>query len=328
MVEGSKKPPDTDFYQQRLKAWQPILTPKWVVATFLIIGVVFIPIGFVLKGASDSVVEKIVQYGGDGAQDEGNSACMLGNPGSHRTCTVSFEAPDDMDAPIYVYYQLEDFYQNHRNYVKSRDDNQLKGEIVSRGSLDDCEPLINSPTDPNKVLHPCGLIANSFFNDTFELLGGMNMDETGIAWQSDIDEKFKRVSDSVQAQYASSVQFIHETYPTIPASKGVEDEHFIVWMRTAALPTFRKLYGKIETDIGKGDTVSFNVTSRFNVKDFKGKKYLVVSTTSWLGGKNSFLGWAYIIVGIVCVVLALVFGVKEWSTGRDLGDPQFLTWNN
>jgi hypothetical protein len=26
-------------------------------------------------------------------------------------------------------------------------------------------------------------------------------------------------------------------------------EHFIVWMRTAGLPNFRKLYGKIEEDI-------------------------------------------------------------------------------
>lgn len=46
---------DNDFYQQRLKAWQPILTPKWVVVTFLTIGIPFVIIGFLLKNASDAV---------------------------------------------------------------------------------------------------------------------------------------------------------------------------------------------------------------------------------------------------------------------------------
>jgi len=46
---------DNDFYQQRLKAWQPILTPKWVVVTFVTIGIPFVIIGFLLKNASDMV---------------------------------------------------------------------------------------------------------------------------------------------------------------------------------------------------------------------------------------------------------------------------------
>jgi len=33
-----------------------------------------------------------------------------------------------MIAPVYVYYQLDNFYQNHRRYVKSRDYKQLMGE--------------------------------------------------------------------------------------------------------------------------------------------------------------------------------------------------------
>jgi len=33
----------------------------------------------------------------------------------------------------------------------------------------------------------------------------------------------------------------------------MENEHFIVWMRTAGLSTFRKLWGKIEEDLKTGD---------------------------------------------------------------------------
>lgn len=31
-------PIDTAFKQQRLPAWQPILTPKWVIITFTLVG--------------------------------------------------------------------------------------------------------------------------------------------------------------------------------------------------------------------------------------------------------------------------------------------------
>jgi len=46
---------DTNFKQQRLKAWQPILTARTALPLFFCIGVVFIPIGSVLLAASDNV---------------------------------------------------------------------------------------------------------------------------------------------------------------------------------------------------------------------------------------------------------------------------------
>ena len=43
-----------------------------------------------------------------------------------------------------------------------------------------------------------------------------------------------------------TTQYLYETYPNqISPILGVTDEHFIVWMRTSSMPTFRKLYGKI-----------------------------------------------------------------------------------
>jgi hypothetical protein len=46
---------DTAFKQQRLKAWQPILTPKTVLPTLLIIGIIFAPIGALLIIGSNKV---------------------------------------------------------------------------------------------------------------------------------------------------------------------------------------------------------------------------------------------------------------------------------
>merc|ERR1712159_946448 len=103
---------------------------------------------------------------------------------------------------------------------------------------------------------------------------------------------------------------------------------FIVWMRTAGLPEFRKLYGRIETDIPAGETVTFNMTNNFHVGDFEGEKALVMTTLSWVGGKNYFLGVAYVVVGVLCVVLAILFGVKQLVSPRKLGDPRYLQWND
>jgi hypothetical protein len=49
-------PPDTAFKQQRLKAWQPILTPKTVLPTLFIIGIIFGPIGGLLIWGSGMVI--------------------------------------------------------------------------------------------------------------------------------------------------------------------------------------------------------------------------------------------------------------------------------
>lgn len=47
--------PNSRFTQQDLPAWQPIMTPIKVVILFLIITVIFIPVGISLVQSSDSV---------------------------------------------------------------------------------------------------------------------------------------------------------------------------------------------------------------------------------------------------------------------------------
>lgn len=86
------------------------------------------------------------------------------------------------------------------------------------------------------------------------------------------------------------------------------DEHFIVWMRTAGLPNFRKLWGKINEDL-TGDKYYVQIKNTYNVKDFSGTKSFVLSTTNMLGGKNYFLAVCYIVVGALCIVFAVIFFV-------------------
>jgi len=95
-------------------------------------------------------------------------------------------------------------------------------------------------------------------------------------------------------------------YDFIRASTISTNEHFIVWMRPAGLPNFRKLWGRIMTDLAPGN-YTLSISNQFNVSMFDGEKLLVLSTVNSFGGKNSFLGISYIVVGSICVVMAFVF---------------------
>ena len=120
-------------------------------------------------------------------------------------------------ATVYVYYHLDNFYQNHRRYVKSRSFSQLQGNYLGVDSLTECDPITKNthlvssyrayadgtpfgPSDMELPAVPCGLVAKSVFNDTylFQKKDGTNIpiNEKGIAWQSDIDYKFKNVPNN------------------------------------------------------------------------------------------------------------------------------------
>lgn len=354
---ASKRPADTDFKQQRLKAWQPILTPWWVIGTFAVVGIAFVVLGSVLKAASDGVVEYTIKYDGKDAKGDCQNVCFGKCPGSEccgqRNCTLNITTTEDMTAPVYVYYELENFYQNHRQYVKSRADKQLQGE--KGATLTGCEPLTVDPDHDKMTLVPCGLIANSLFNDTFNLTTPpLVMHETGIAWKSDLSAKFANTQEYTDAVANGGEpkdraicttnhwggktckcngtepcsKYLYQSYPNIPniREQGVTNEHFVVWMRTAGLPKFRKLYGIINQDIAAGTELHFHTEANFPVKPFSGTKSLVISTTSWFGGKNPFLGIAYTVVGSICLVLAAAFFAKHRMNPRVLGDTSYLQW--
>lgn len=62
-------------------------------------------------------------------------------------------------------------------------------------------------------------------------------------------------------------------------------------------------------DLEENDTIQVSLANYYNTYSFNGKKKLVLSTTGWLGGKNDFLGIAYLTVGGLSFFLALTFTV-------------------
>ena len=89
-----------------------------------------------------------------------NSTAILG---SQSQCIIQFDVPADLEPSILLYYKLTNFYQNHRRYVNSLDSDQLKGKHRTAKDLKggDCKPVA---VEDDKIIYPCGLIANSQFN--------------------------------------------------------------------------------------------------------------------------------------------------------------------
>jgi hypothetical protein len=77
-------------------------------------------------------------------------------------------------------------------------------------------------------------------------------------------------------------------------------------MRTAGLPNFRKLWGRIEQDLSPGQ-YTMSINNVYDVTSYDGNKFFVLSTTNALGGKNYFLAICYIVVGSLCLVFAIIF---------------------
>ena len=213
----SKRPNDTALKQQRMRSWQPVLDPWYVIVGFLICGVLFLSLGVKMNQDSDAVVELKVQYDGDpteslDTQDYSYVNCTIQGPNEGRLCSLTFEVPEEMKAPVLVHYEMGDFYQNHRLYVVSRDNNQLKGSTDQTSFAKEvCEPLQQVG---NQTLNPCGLVANTLFNDVFQLINstdanGLPLDfdlalqEKGIAWKSDVDHQFKQPEGLRSSQCSS-----------------------------------------------------------------------------------------------------------------------------
>jgi len=84
-------------------------------------------------------------------------------------CLVQFDIPFNVPSTVLLYYKLTNFFQNHRRYVQSYDWKQLRGDHRTVNDLKNgnCKP---AATVDDKVIYPCGLIANSLFNGVFEPL--------------------------------------------------------------------------------------------------------------------------------------------------------------
>jgi len=349
-----KRPPNTAFHQQRIRAWRPILTPIPVIILYLLIGIVFVAISIALFVAWSNT-----QYSGTFRYDRVCSRFLNDSAAQHlnrsdpvriidyvnttslnNICVLPITSHHKLHKPVYYYYYIENHFQNYQLYVRSRSDFQLEGSDYKKSDLTNCEPIIR-----DKALHshhqdsaflPCGLKAADTFNDSFKLYsvnpipinatlnGTVNatlvpendehlvpLDEgEALVWHEELHYKFKQPHPDVKG-----VRII----------KNFKDPHFIIHMRVATFSQYLKLYAKIHQDIDEGEYLVY-IEDRWPVHRFNGAKSIYLSTTTWIGGPNLGLAIAFIVVGGLSWLLALLFILKVTTTKSKLGDHSKLHW--
>lgn len=90
---------------------------------------------------------------------------MLKNITYNCTCRIKFSENRFQDETLYVYYMLENYYQNQRRFDKSRDHEQLLGSRTDNYLSSDCKPFrYSKENDVLLKIAPCGSVANALFN--------------------------------------------------------------------------------------------------------------------------------------------------------------------
>jgi hypothetical protein len=209
-----KGPSDNAYLQQKMSVQHLVFTTKCVLLTLVVAAIVCTIIGAVALAYADRVVQFQFTYSGS---DTCVSPCPAqvkqfnkvvdtgrcqdpdyANGEGSTPCIVSFKLERDIPGPVYFYYTLDNYHQNHRRYVASIDLYQIKGEFGTETPGSDplghpkCTYTSNAKggsfTDYYEVngkkiwYYPCGLIARTLFNDTFALKGPNG---EAVAWRSD-----------------------------------------------------------------------------------------------------------------------------------------------
>lgn len=170
--------------------------------------------------------------------------------------------------------------------------------------------------DPNERI-PCGIAAAVHFNDSFEL-------KMTAAYSS---RHSLSLSSSPSSAHPASAASPAEPKDVPLRKEGITwrsdrssfkdqkneyisigSEDFIVWMKPAALPKFRKMYAVLDNGLDAGE-YDLLVTNNYNVTKYP--KRVVFAQHSFFGGKNNLYGYIYLGTGGICLILGILVTLKS-----------------
>ena len=182
--------------------------------------------------------------------------------GTNQTCKLEFDVKDSTTEPVAIYYILQNFVHNAKDYERARVLKQLKGTSITVDEAIKCNPHItnfqmNANTswngtvlNGNDVASPCGLQAKNLFTDAFSLVGpagNLTLRRSGFV------KRFEREPQSASIQWIDPL-----------------NEPFQIWMHNSIGKDLRKLYGTIDSGLPAGHyTLSISNTYSYQTNEQK-----------------------------------------------------------
>ncbi|KAG7253168.1 hypothetical protein CRUP_012360 [Coryphaenoides rupestris] len=251
--------PDNSAFMQRLLPWSPMLTASTVLPFMYCMAALCLFLGVSLFVTVQGTQEVKMDYTEAG------------------TCDVCFRALQNVLGDVFFYYGLQNFHQNLRKYMDSCDDVQMVGrkQYLKNPSLY-CEPYIRD--EKGLPIAPCGAVANdSFSMEYHDPLFVEYHDPLFVEYHDPMEFHSLctgKASPGTRTRTSSSATRTWRTRPwnsplkvpknqtsrhrgttkppswknpvyklRNPNNNGFINEDLIVWMREAAFPNFKKLYG-------------------------------------------------------------------------------------
>ncbi|GBG46602.1 hypothetical protein CBR_g80039 [Chara braunii] len=330
----TKMPKYSRLSQQELSLHGSILlTPKVMITILFVVAIVLIPMGAITFEAARSVVEYRLRYDQFCLSNLPSNPlrdAFIRDPATSKSCTIPFRLDKGLKkGTVAVYYELSRFYANHRKYVDSRDNMQLRGSVTVPGS---CASQKENEAGP---ILPCGIVAWSFFNDSFAF-GLQPTGEANVGPVVDLPVSADNLAwRSRRNAFGAKVEPINFNANASTRGGGNltgplrENERFIIWMQSPAWHTVRKLWGRIQLNetVQRSATLTVQIQNMYNSYAYDGEKSLILTTTTWLGGNNDFIGVSFFMVGCVAFILAVIFSLLLILFPRPLGELGMLSWN-
>ncbi|CEF70948.1 Protein of unknown function DUF284, transmembrane eukaryotic family-containing protein [Strongyloides ratti] len=250
-------------------------------------------------------------------------------------CTFRLDILKEIKGNIIFQYSLHKFYQNWKSFFDDRSDYQLEGHPYS---VDACKKF-KIDEQNHLPIAPCGSVANTMFNDTFNLfmLNNENYfypipwNTEGIIWPTDKSKKFK--NPRIKEGQTLCDAFLNTSKPpnwkteicklgNNDTGYGFQNVDFIIWMKSAALPQFRKNYRSLvqKDEIFKNGLPAglyqLDIKYSYNVESYNATKRFIITTNGLLPSKNNFLYKAYATITGFLFGSAIILGILEFIKKR------------